>query len=128
MTNYAQNVNNNFTFTVGNPGTATLSIYAGTVNNIVIHDFKGIPSSEILAESCFTNHPQGSFSYLAINVSTWDETAFRSSSEYVSYLYVIHDDQPNPCGTLSPFFTNVAAAITTSRGFGGHNHVDKKEL
>ena len=33
-----------FTFTVGNPGTDTISSYVGTVDNIIIYESAGTPS------------------------------------------------------------------------------------
>src|SRR2546428_2645238 len=101
-----------FTFTVGNPGTDTLSSYIGTVDNIVIYETGGLPSISSLG-GWYTNYDKSNFSTLSYGVGTISQSFLTSESSYVGYTYITNDNLPNPWDSVPPYFATLVADLDT---------------
>src|SRR3989441_3879671 len=100
------------TFTVGNPGTDTLSSYIGTVDNIVIYETGGLPSISSLG-GWYTNYDKSNFSTLSYGVGTISQSFLTSESSYVGYTYITNDNLPNPWDSVPPYFATLVADLDT---------------
>ncbi|WP_268541211.1 spherulation-specific family 4 protein, partial [Candidatus Nitrosotenuis cloacae] len=108
LSNYAKS--SGFSFTVGNPGTDIISSYVGTMDNIIIYETGGLPSLNTLG-GWHTGYDKSNFSYLAYGVGTLDTDFVASSTNYVSYMYITNDSLSNPWDSVTPYFTDLAAAL-----------------
>jgi hypothetical protein len=103
------------TFTVGNPGTDTLTSYIGTVDNMLIYESAGLPSISSLA-GWHTNYNKANFGIIPFGVGSLDTSYEASASNYVGYMYITNDNLPNPWDSLPPYFGNLVAALDTGQG------------
>src|SRR3989441_9171382 len=100
------------TFTVGNPGTDTLSSYIGTVDNIVIYESGGLPSISSPG-GWYTSYDKSNFSTLSYGVSTLSQSFLTNESSYVGYTYVTNDNLPNPWDSVPSYFGTLVADLDT---------------
>jgi hypothetical protein len=110
LSNYAKSVG--FIFTVGNPGTETLPSYVGTMDNIIIYETGGLPSLTSLG-GWHTEYDKSNFSFLAYGVGTLSTTFVQNAANYVSYMYITNDNLSNPWDSVTPYFSDLAAALDT---------------
>lgn len=110
---YYQNLSNyakekGFTFTVGNPGTRTLSKYFATVDNIVIfEEDSGFPSQEKICSQDTNGKGRGSVSILSYNISSLDPSAITAVKDCAGFVYVTDDSGDNPWDTLPNYLTQL---------------------
>lgn len=114
---YYWNLNNytktkNMNFTVGNAGVPTLPSYFGTVDNIVIYDFYGLPNIGFF-DVCCKNYDKHNLSFLAYNV-TLDQDFVKNATNYVSYLYMTNDMLPNQWDTIPPYFDGLISILNAT--------------
>lgn len=98
------------TFTVGNPGTDTISSYVGTVDNIIIYETSGLPDLSILG-GWHLNYDKSNFSLLAYAVPSMSDTFVNNVSDMVGYLYLTDDNLPNPWDSLPPYFSSLVNSL-----------------
>ncbi|TBR11042.1 MAG: hypothetical protein EPO62_02470 [Candidatus Nitrosotenuis sp.] len=110
LSNHSKSVG--FAFTVGNPGAETQSSYIGTMDNIIIYETGGLPSLSFLG-GWHTGYDKSNFSYLSYGVGTLDTSFVQSSANYVSYMYITNDNLSNPWDSVTPYFSDLAAALDT---------------
>lgn len=106
------------TMTVGNPGTDTLSSYVGTVDNLVIYENPGLPTTSDLA-GWHTSYAKSNFSMIAFGVGLPSQSYVTSITSNVSYIYVTDDNLPNPYDTVPSYIGSLAAELDT--GSSGTN-------
>jgi len=111
LTAYAKS--QGFTFTVGNPGTDTKPSYIGTVDNIIIYEGPGLPTIPTLA-GWHTSYDKSNFSGESFGVSTLDEAAEFTESQYLGYMYITNDILPNPYDSIPPYLSTEVAVLDTS--------------
>jgi len=100
------------TMTVGNPGTDTLSSYVGTVDNLVIYENPGLPTTSDLA-GWHTSYAKSNFSMIAFGVGLPTQSYVTSTTSYVSYIYVTNDNLPNPYDTIPSYIGSLVAELDT---------------
>jgi hypothetical protein len=101
-----------FTYTVGNPGTATLPSYIGTVNTLIIYENSVLPSIDTLDASTF--HPAyqtKNFGIVVFNQPTLDTNFVNQAKSFVQYIYITNGNLPNPFDSLPPYFNDLIAAL-----------------
>src|SRR5574341_68114 len=108
LSDYAKS--NGLAFTVGNPGLDTLSSYVGTVDNLIIYENAGLPSTTSIS-GWHTDYDKKSFSLLSYAVSALDRSFFSSVSDYVGYMYITNDNLPNPWDALPLYFADLVASL-----------------
>src|SRR2546425_10363995 len=93
------------TYTMGNPGTTTLTSYIGTLDSIIIYEDAGTPSLSYLASATFyPSYSKSNFGFLAYSVPSLDTSFDTSASTYVQWMYITDDGLSNPLDTLPPYF------------------------
>ena len=108
LSDYAKS--NGLAFTVGNPGIDTLSSYVGTVDNLIIYENAGLPSTTSIS-GWHTDYDKKSFSLLSYAVSALDRSFFSGGSDYVGYMYITNDNLPNPWDALPSYFADLVASL-----------------
>lgn len=108
LNNYSKSLG--MTFTVGNPGVDTRSSFIGTVDNIVIYESPGMPSSSALA-GWHTSYDPANFSILPFGVGELNASSVTTASQYVKYIYVTNDVLPNPWDSLPPYFSSLVSLL-----------------
>lgn len=104
--NYAKQ--QNFTFTVGNPGTRTSPKYFGTVDNIVIFESDtGMPNCDLICSQNTNGSGRKSVSVLAYNIETLDANAVRNLKSCTGYIFVTDDSGSNPWDSLPNYLTRL---------------------
>ena len=111
LTAYAKS--QGFTFTVGNPGTDTIPSYIGTVDNMIIYEGPGLPTIPSLA-GWHTSYDKSNFSAESFGISTLDEAAEFTESQYLGYMYITNDILPNPYDSIPPYLSTEVAVLDTS--------------
>jgi len=110
LNNYVHN--HGLKMTVGNPGADTLSSYIGTMDNLVIYENPGLPTTTNLG-GWHTSYAKTNFSYMAYGVSLPSLSYVTSTSSYVSYIYITNDGGDNPYDTVPSYFGTEVADLDT---------------
>ena len=98
-------------FTLGNPGTETLESYIGTVDNIIIHENRSLPSIQYLDGSWYSKYDKRNFSILSTGINELNTTYVGAATNYVGYMYITNDEVPNPWDSLTPYFNELVASV-----------------
>src|SRR2546426_7881615 len=110
LNNYVKSLG--MTYTMGNPGTTTLTSYIGTLDSIIIYESAGTPSPSYLTSATFyPSYSKSNFGFLAYSVPSLDTSFETSASTYVQWLYITDDGLPNPYDTLPSYFMTEVAAL-----------------
>ena len=113
ITTYAK-VTKGLTMVWGNPGTATIAGYVGTVDTIMVYEDSTFPSSATMNTRTFN----GAFNrnnFAAIVHSQPDlnsKSITDSMSPYVGYLYITNDVMSNPYDTLASYLVREAQTLS----------------
>jgi len=113
ITTYAK-VTKGLTMVWGNPGTATIAGYVGTVDTIMVYEDSTFPSSATMNTRTFN----GAFNrnnFAAIVHSQPDlnsKSITDSMSPYVGYLYITNDIMSNPYDTLASYLVREAQTLS----------------
>lgn len=110
LSKYAKSIG--IDFTVGNPGNGTSPTYVGTVDNIVIYEHSGLPSSQSI-EGWYSQYPKTNFSILPYGVEKLNETHIRELSEHIGFIYVTDQTLPNPWYSLATYFDQFVSIISS---------------
>lgn len=122
LTNYAKGTDG-MTYTVGNPGTSTLSGYVGTVDNIVIWERNSTPSITQLNTNTFSGtYDKHNFSFLSYAQSSLPSSSTISSDAGdVGLMYITDDggttdihlpsDVQNPWDQIATYISTLAADL-----------------
>jgi hypothetical protein len=111
LTNYAKS--KGFSFTVGNPGTSSVSpTYLNSVDTVLIYENSGTP--DLAAFQSWTSYPRQQLGMIPYNVSSYPGSWVSSASVIAGWIYVTNDILPNPWDTVSPYMTNLAMSLNSS--------------
>ena len=100
----------NFSYTVGNPGTSTLPSFIGTVDNIIIYERAGVPNIFSFDE-WISKYPEDNFSVLSYDVPTLDTDYVVEATNHVGYLYLTNDVLNNPWDSLPPYLKDMVLVL-----------------
>jgi Spherulation-specific family 4 len=109
LTAYAKN--RGFDFVVGNPGTATIPSYVGTVDTLVIYENTSVPTSFSSWQSSYPVTDFATLSY-SIPASSFPSSQVTANKAFVAYQYVT-DDGPdgNPWDELSTYLDTLLSLL-----------------
>nr|WP_320415872.1 spherulation-specific family 4 protein [Candidatus Nitrosotalea sp. TS] len=97
LSNYAKSLG--LSPIIGNPGTDTIPSYVGTVDNLVIYDNSGLPSTDLFG-GWHTNYDKSNFSVISYANDGINSTYVKNIIPYVQYMYISNSTMPNPFDTL----------------------------
>jgi Spherulation-specific family 4 len=109
LTSYAKN--HGFDFVIGNPGTATLPSYIGTVDTIVVYEDAGVPTSFSSWQASYGRMNFATLSY-SVPFSSFPSSQVTANKSSVGYQYVT-DDGPdgNPWDQLSTYLDTLLSLL-----------------
>jgi len=97
-----------YTLTVGNPGSTVPASYLGTMDNILIYENSGLPSSSSLSNLGFQ---KSDFSFVSYDMSALNATFISSASQSAAYLYITNQGLPNPYNIIPPYFGTLVSIL-----------------
>jgi hypothetical protein len=107
LTAYARTKTLNYT--IGNPGADTAPSYVGTVDMILVYENAGLrPLSDWHAQYAPEN-----FGIIPYAVPALDMAYLQSAKRTVGFIYMTSDVLDNPWDSLSPYFSDLLAALAT---------------
>ncbi|SRR5579885_315277 len=101
--------------TVGNPGADTAASYIGTMDNIIIYENWGLPTSTYLA-GWHTSYSKDNFAIIPYGVSSLDSSYVAAAAAYVKYIYITDDSLPNPWDSVPSYFGALVSAVNAADG------------
>jgi hypothetical protein len=96
--------------TVGNPGTATLASFVGTVDTILVYESEGLPAVGSLGVFA-GQFDRGNFGVIPYGVPAVDTAFVAGARAKVGFIYLTDDTVPNPWDTLPAYFPSLLAAL-----------------
>ena len=115
LNNFAHSIGSSLN--VGNPGAPVPSSYVGTMDNIVIYENSGLPSSNTVSSSTFWgSYGKSAFSYICYGASWIDQSYISSVFPYVSYMYATDGNMPAPYQTLPSYMTTLLSDLSSLDG------------
>ncbi len=102
--------------TVGNPGVDTLPSYIGTVDNLVVHDDPGLPSSNLFG-GWHSDYTKSNFSIISYDIHNVNETFVADSTKYVKFLYLTDASGSNPFDSLPTYLDGLFSDLAK---YGNH--------
>ncbi|MFI5419777.1 MAG: spherulation-specific family 4 protein [Nitrososphaerales archaeon] len=107
LSSYAKSLG--MTLTVGNPGTGVPSSYIGTVDNMVIYENSGLPTSAYLGN---LGYQKNDFSVISYDNSYVNASFLASVSQDVGYIYLTDGVLPSPYFLLPSFFQTLVSMVS----------------
>ena len=107
LTSYAKSLG--YTMTVGNSGSWVPPSYIGTVDNIVIYENYGLPSTGYL---CALGYQKSDFSLMSYGDSPLDSSFVLNASANVGYLYITDGTWPTPYTSLPTYFITLMSVLS----------------
>jgi hypothetical protein len=109
LTSYAKS--HGFDFVIGNPGTATVPSYIGTVDAMVIYENTGVPTSFSSWQASYSPNDFATLSY-SVSSSSFPSSQVTANKASVAYQYVT-DDGPdgNPWDELSTYLDTLLGLL-----------------
>lgn len=107
LTSYAESLGYNLT--VGNPGTSIPASYIGTVDNLVIYENSGLPSTGYLSG---LGYQTSDFSVISYGDSVLNSSFVQAAAVDVGYLYVTDQNLPNPYEALPSYLATFMATLS----------------
>lgn len=111
LTNYAKSIG--YSVTVGNPGTATLPSYIGTVNTLVVYEDQGLPQISALG-SWQAKYGNSNFSMIAFGINDINDSFISNVSGHFGYIYITNGTLPNPYDSVPSYLKGEMKALTTT--------------
>lgn len=108
LSDYAKSVG--IDITIGNPGRDISPSYIGTVDNIVIYENSGLPSTASLV-GWHAKYSKSNFSILSYDVSKLNEKFVRSASHHLGFIYITDQSLPNPWHSLATYFDHLVSLV-----------------
>lgn len=91
-------------YCVGNPGTNMPVSYIGKMDNFMIYETEGLPDLSWVP-STYPNKDKKHFSTTAYNVTSLNGSQVSNIAQYVGWMYLTEDVQPNPYDSFSTHLT-----------------------
>jgi hypothetical protein len=104
-----------YSVTVGNPGQLIPASYIGTVDNIVIYENSGLPSTSFLSS---LGYDPSDFSVISYSDSGVNASFVQAAAGTVGYIYVTDGSLPNPYAALSSYFITLMSTLAGTTGSG----------
>jgi len=95
-------------YTVGNPGASVPTAYVGALDTMLVYESAGLPAMTAL--SPYSGYPKANFGVIPYATS-FDATFVQNARKYVQYIYLQTDNLPNPWNSLTPYFSQLLAAL-----------------
>jgi hypothetical protein len=109
LTNYAHT--NIGPFTMGNPGTSTITSYFPTVDCILIYESVGLPSVATVQQRTL-GQPKEKCGIIPHTVPTFNAQFVKDVKQYVNYIYITNDGADgNPWNSLSSYTEQIIIAL-----------------
>jgi len=98
-------------FTMGNPGTSTITSYFPTVDCILIYESVGLPSVATVQQRTL-GQPKEKCGIIPHTVPTFNAQFVKDVKQYVNYIYITNDGADgNPWNSLSAYSDQICAAL-----------------
>jgi len=98
-----------FSFSVGNPGTHTISSYINLMDVTLIYEDAGLPTlSQYQSYSSYANSKLG---MIPLNVPVYSEQWVNDATGIIGWVYVTNDKLDNPWDTLSSHFEKLIETL-----------------
>lgn len=112
LTNYVHT--NIGPFTMGNPGTSTITSYFPTVDCILIYESAGLPSISTVQQRT-QGQPSSKCGIIPHTVTTGFTSQYvKDASQYAKYIYITNDGSDgNPWNSLSNYADQICAALAS---------------
>jgi Spherulation-specific family 4 len=109
LTSYAKS--RGFDFVIGNPGTATIPSYVGTVDTIVVYENTSVPTSFSSWQASYSKSNFATLSY-SVPYSSFPSSQVTANKSSVAFQYVT-DDGPdgNPWDELSTYLDTLLSLL-----------------
>lgn len=102
-------------YVFGNPGTATVSSYVGTVDTILVFENVGPPPNESTLQSLTFNHAYGKNAFgIVVHDQSSDpgQTYITMASGYVNYIHLTDGTGGSPYGIIPSYINTTASELT----------------
>lgn len=97
-----------FTYTVGNPGTDTISSYVGVVDTIIVYESAGLKT----LPTWYQGFPRERFAIIPYEVPSVDAAYIASTKQMIGFIYMTNDALiPNPWDSLPAYFPTLLGEL-----------------
>lgn len=99
-------------YCVGNPGTNMPASYLGKMDNFMIYETEGLPDLSFVPTQ-YPNIDKRNFSTTAYNVTSLNSTQVNNIAQYVGWMYLTNDIQPNPYDSFSSHLETMYSTLSS---------------